>query len=107
MTYDDRVHISTLITLLAVVLAVTAAWQHGMDAEALGWTAAAVYATSVLALAPAMQAPSGAVATASIKYTVATFVFTMLAAAVGAHAVAQLLRGRQARRAAVPSEVVA
>ncbi|MFM9735204.1 hypothetical protein [Streptomyces niveiscabiei] len=105
MTYDDRVHISTLITLLAVVLAVTAAWQHGMDTEALGWTAAAVYATSVLVLAPALQAPSGAVATATAKYGAVIVVFTVVTAAVGAHAVAQLLRQRLARR--VVPEVVA
>lgn len=96
MTHNDRVQASASIALLAALLAAVWAWRTGLDAESLGWLAGGAYGAVVVFLAPALHAPTGAVAVTSIKYAALTAAFSVWVAAAGTYAIVQLLRGRAA-----------
>ncbi|MGW1765045.1 hypothetical protein ACWCQL_13340 [Streptomyces sp. NPDC002073] len=94
MTDADRTQATTLIALLAALLAMLWALQQGLDPQAVALSAVLLYGAALALAAPTLQAPLGAVLSTSAKYVAFTVVFSVWIAATGAHVGWQLLRGR-------------
>ncbi|MEU4924635.1 hypothetical protein AB0G29_35440 [Streptomyces parvus] len=93
MTNDDRTQLTALLALCAALVGLLWTLHSGQGAQAAATTAGVSYGAAA-ALAIPLQAPLGAVLTASAKLTTITVALSTCVLISGAFAAWQLLRGR-------------
>lgn len=96
MTHDDRIRVAAAIAPLAALVGALWALRQGFAVEPIGWTAALAYGAVLALLTAALDAPLGAVAVTSLKYTALTVAYSVWLAVAALYAVWQLARGRGA-----------